>query len=90
MSKQSCVICLECGTILVSLSGHDYRSCGCPNQTMIDGGASYQRCGGISLHKVKSGVWDTERNKFIANKYEEFKSELDGSRSKTDKSRFTY
>lgn len=32
---------------------HDYKTCGCENQTMVDGGTAYQRYGGIDLKKVK-------------------------------------
>lgn len=45
--------CLECGMILVSFNRHDYKTCSCRNETFIDGGSDYLRCGGINLDKVK-------------------------------------
>lgn len=54
MSKYpGAVQCLECKKILVSFSRHDYKTCGCPQQTMVDGGHDYLRCGGKDLKKVQ-------------------------------------
>ena len=39
--------------VLVSNWVHDYKTCGCPNQTMIDGGYDYLRCGGKDLNKTQ-------------------------------------
>lgn len=64
MALVSTVICLECGTILHSLYTHDYRTCGCPQDSMIDGGTSYLRCGGFDLDKLEAGLWDTVTNTF--------------------------
>lgn len=47
------VECLDCKEVLVSHHRHDYKTCGCDNQTMVDGGTSYSRYGGIELKKVK-------------------------------------
>ena len=47
------VECLECHAVLVSFHRHDYQTCGCPNETMIDGGRDYLRCGGKDLSKVQ-------------------------------------
>lgn len=47
------VLCLDCGKILVSYNRHDYKTCGCPNDTMIDGGTEYFRCGGKDLKRVQ-------------------------------------
>jgi len=47
------VKCLECGEVLVSYSVHDYKTCGCPNDTMVDGGLAYSRYGGMSLEKIQ-------------------------------------
>lgn len=38
--------------ILVSFDRHDYKVCGCPNETMIDGGHDYLRCGGKDMSKI--------------------------------------
>lgn len=46
--------CLECDKILVSIGQHDYKTCGCPNDAMIDGGDCYMRSGAMDLNKVKS------------------------------------
>ena len=47
------VTCLSCKEVLVSHHRHDYKTCGCDNQTMVDGGTAYQRYGGLDLKKVK-------------------------------------
>lgn len=39
------VQCLECKKRMFSLFRHDYRLCGCPNETMVDGGFDYTRWG---------------------------------------------
>ncbi len=54
MSKYpGAVQCLECKMILVSFHRHDYKTCNCSNQTMVDGGHDYLRCGGKDLKKVQ-------------------------------------
>lgn len=45
--------CLVCKEILVSFYRHDYKTCKCPNQTMIDGGRDYLKVGGKDLKKVQ-------------------------------------
>src|ERR1035437_3166706 len=45
--------CLDCMKILESHSRHDYRTCGCPNNAMVDGGKDYQRRGGNHLGRIK-------------------------------------
>jgi len=47
------VRCLQCCMVLVSNDVHDYKVCGCPNKTMIDGGYDYLRCGGVDHNKVE-------------------------------------
>jgi len=64
--KISCVICLECGTILFSKNAHDYRTCDCPNSAMIDGGPEYLRCGAANLQLIDSGMYDPESGTFEA------------------------
>lgn len=49
MSK---VQCLECMEILESEYTHDFQQCSCPNQTFVDGGSAYIRCGGVDLEKI--------------------------------------
>jgi two-component sensor histidine kinase len=46
------VQCRECGEVLTSYNRHDYKTCGCTNETMIDGGTDYQRYGGLNLDLV--------------------------------------
>ena len=43
------VTCLQCGEELVSYNRHDYKTCLCPNETMVDGGVSYSRYGGKNM-----------------------------------------
>ena len=53
MKYPGVVQCLECGKILVSFDRHDYKTCGCPNNTMIDGGCDYLRYGGKDMDKIR-------------------------------------
>jgi hypothetical protein len=46
------VQCKSCGDVLTSYNRHDYKTCGCENETMIDGGTAYQRYGGKDLSLV--------------------------------------
>lgn len=46
------VQCKSCGEVLTSYNRHDYKTCGCDNETMIDGGTYYQRYGGKDLSLV--------------------------------------
>jgi len=39
------VKCAECGKRLFSFHVHDFKFCGCPNETFIDGGREYLRYG---------------------------------------------
>lgn len=55
--RYTAALCRCCGKVLVSLSRHDYKTCGCPNETMVDGGADYARYGGMDLNKVAYGVF---------------------------------
>lgn len=48
------VRCLSCNEVLVSYYGHDYKTCSCDNQTMVDGGNNYQRYGGKDLNLVET------------------------------------
>jgi hypothetical protein len=48
----STVRCLACGRVLISRSVHDYRVCGCPQETSVDGGSAYLRCGGADMSLV--------------------------------------
>jgi len=46
------VECKECKKVLTSYHRHDYKTCGCENETMVDGGNEYQRYGGKDLSLV--------------------------------------
>ena len=46
--------CKGCGEVLTSYNRHDYKTCGCENETMVDGGTDYQRYGGKDLSLVDS------------------------------------
>ena len=48
------VQCKECGEVLTSYNRHDYKTCSCTNETMVDGGTDYQRYGGKDLSLVDS------------------------------------
>lgn len=39
------VRCVVCDKRMFSFYTHDYKKCGCPNETMVDGGKSYLRFG---------------------------------------------
>jgi len=57
MEKQliyNSVKCLNCGEILVSYHRHDYKTCSCENETMVDGGLDYGRYGGKDLSFVET------------------------------------
>jgi hypothetical protein len=50
------VVCPDCKKRMFSFYRHDYKVCGCPNGTMVDGGRDYLRYGG---HKMPEQVtWD--------------------------------
>ena len=46
------VQCKNCGDVLISHHRHDYKRCSCENETMVDGGNSYLRYGGIDISLV--------------------------------------
>lgn len=49
------VLCLDCKTTLYSCHNHDYVTCDCANQAMIDGGGGlYGRCGALKLSRIQS------------------------------------
>jgi hypothetical protein len=45
---------LCCNKIIESKHRHDFQECGCVNQTFIDGGNDYIRCGGIDMNKIET------------------------------------
>lgn len=74
------ITCPACGVEFYSRAHHDFRMCGCPNQTMVDGGfAHYVRYGGDRFDEVKKSFryrfikatkqelyddWNSNKNKF--------------------------
>ena len=50
---RNAIKCLVCNTILESKHQHNFRSCGCPNQSFVDGGLMYSRVGGGNLDWVE-------------------------------------
>ena len=48
------VKCLECNKVLVSRHRHDYVTCGCPNDAMVDGGNEYERYGAMDMDKIET------------------------------------
>jgi hypothetical protein len=61
------ILCLSCDTALYSIHRHHYHSCGCPNQSFVDGGRDYLRSGGASLEKIKNVYIDLLNNKIVDN-----------------------
>lgn len=53
------VKCPECKKRMFSMHVHDYRLCGCPNETMVDGGTSYLRYG-FKFKKPKRIKYDSK------------------------------
>lgn len=56
MDKQivyNSVTCLECNETIVSYHRHDYDTCSCPNEAMVDGGTTYLRYGAKDMSKIK-------------------------------------
>ena len=51
---RNAVKCLVCNKTIESKHQHDFRCCGCSNETFVDGGLSYVRVGAVDLDKVES------------------------------------
>lgn len=58
------VLCTECNTVLYSVHRHHFHNCGCPNETFVDGGKAYLRCGAKDMSKVKTGTYDVLTKKW--------------------------
>lgn len=55
------VTCIDCLDTIVSYHRHDYKTCRCENQAMVDGGTDYIRYGGKDMKKVvHHAVYDDE------------------------------
>ena len=72
------VRCLVCNAVLVSKSQHHYVQCNCENQTMTDGGNSYQRFMGRDLGKVEN------LSKYVIMTEQEYEDMLEKKRIKDE------
>jgi hypothetical protein len=55
------VKCLECEHTIVSYHVHDYKTCGCPNGAMVDGGTEYGRYGAMDMDRIeKIDIYDDD------------------------------
>jgi hypothetical protein len=80
------VQCRECGEVLTSYHRHDYKTCGCTNETMVDGGNEYQRYGGLNLDLV-----DTSSTIYLSDDHELNRVAAHwGNRGKDGKSPLSY
>ena len=80
------VQCRECGEVLISYNRHDYKTCGCENATMVDGGTDYQRYGGKDLALV-----DTSSTIYLSDDHEMNRSAAHwGNRGKDGRSPLSY
>lgn len=46
--------CLACGVTVESKYRHDYKTCGCPNDVMVDGGHAYLRGSAVNPELVEN------------------------------------
>lgn len=51
---RNAIKCLVCNTVLESKYQHNFRSCGCRNQSFVDGGLLYTRTGAVDLDLVEN------------------------------------
>ena len=80
------VQCRECGEVLTSYNRHDYKTCSCTNETMVDGGTDYQRYGGLNLDLV-----DTSSTIYLSDDHEMNRSAAHwGNRGKDGRSPLSY
>ena len=80
------VRCRECGEVLTSYHRHDYKTCSCTNETMVDGGNEYQRYGGLNLELV-----DTSSTIYLSEDHEMNRSAAHwGNRGKDGRSPLSY
>lgn len=80
------VQCKSCGEVLTSYYRHDYKTCGCENETMVDGGNEYQRYGGKDLDLV-----DRSSTVYLSDDHEMNRSAAHwGNRGKDGRSALSY
>lgn len=63
------ITCDECGETIVSYHRHDYKTCGCLNEAMVDGGTEYLRYGANNMSKIKQFAVYTDDDFEIVRKY---------------------
>ena len=51
---RNAIKCLVCNTVLESKHQHNFRSCGCSNQSFVDGGLVYSHVGAVDLDLVEN------------------------------------
>jgi len=61
--------CLECGETIASRSRHDYVTCRCPNEAMVDGGNEYERYGAKDMDKIEAKYIYADDDFEIVRKY---------------------
>jgi len=61
---RNAIKCLQCNTVLESKHRHDFQSCGCPNQSFVDGGKDYSRVGGKEFDLIENLCEYKEYTKF--------------------------
>ena len=80
------VTCQECNETIVSYHRHDYKTCECENETMVDGGTEYQRYGGKDLDLV-----DASSTIYLSDDHEMNRSAAHwGNRGKDGRSPLSY
>lgn len=63
------ITCDECNETIVSYHRHDYKTCSCPNEAMVDGGTEYLRYGAKNMSKIKQFAVYTDDDFEIVRKY---------------------
>lgn len=63
------ITCNECNETIVSYHRHDYKTCSCPNEAMVDGGTAYLRYGAKNMSKIKVFTVYTDDDFDIVRKY---------------------
>src|SRR5574344_160608 len=69
---RNAVKCLVCNTVLESKYRYDFQSCGCPNQSCVDGGRDYSRVSGKDLDLIENLC---EYKEYIRFEYEKLQQE---------------
>lgn len=63
------ITCLECNETIVSYHRHDYKTCSCANEAMVDGGTAYLGYGAKDMSKIKSFTVYADEDFEIVRKY---------------------